>query len=160
MTSDQEVRMAAAQAAASCARTLEMGDLAGVIRVAEMWEAYITQGSKGAHQVIATWPKTDPKPHEDASSPVELTAPDGSGPSRDTSPQELADEAYLAETSGQVESIIKRSEKGGFQDEMVTIDGITGPLFSYLGMLLRQIGEAETVVLVPRNDSLRSELGL
>ena len=146
----RQIRAQAAQAAATCAVAVGLGDASGFLRVATMIENYILEGEGKAQAVIDSWAGA---PAADASHRSGAVH-GGDSPSDPRSrAQALAVEASSASTAREVQDILCKAEDERVAKWQVVMEGATGTLLDYLEHLL------EAYAAQPRS-SLRNDLGL
>jgi hypothetical protein len=122
---DQEVRTHAAQAAATCAASVGISNPSVMLRIASMWETYITVGYEDAQKVIDSWSQTDPAPDAQET-------PGAQKAGTSSRAQELADGASKITSREGLKVIIDKAKAEGLEEDEVTVEGATGPLRSYL----------------------------
>lgn len=144
MNSEQQIRAAAIQAAATCAAVVDDGDPQSVLKIAGFMEAYIRSGEDAAHRHVESWNST-PGPGK-ASGEGTGTQSDQGAPSPGPDAREgymamdggsfaaqlLANEAVAATTRTQVKEIGERADADRLMAMEVTVGDVTGSLRSCL----------------------------
>lgn len=136
MTSEQEIRASAVQAAATCFSKVSMGDPRALIEVAEMMEEYIREGGNAARAVIQSWDS----PSTPASAAPQVTPQESESPDsewvEESEPnpraQALADTASRAGERSQLSEVVDEVKRENLANCRVLVGEFQGPLSKYL----------------------------